>query len=146
MHAIRLAVRENVLQTVEVTEESYVAAIEETGRGFVAVEDDAIRGFAVANRLTGNIWALFVHPEHEGRGYGRELQHAMLSWLFTTGVARAWLTTAANTRAERFYRASGWRFVEHLKNGEVLFERSASERSDHSGPPVSGPHAGGQRS
>ena len=40
MHAVRLAVRENVLRSPEVTEASYVPAIESTGRGWLTTQPD----------------------------------------------------------------------------------------------------------
>ena len=126
MHAVRLSVQENVLASPEVTEASYIPAIEATGRGWVMVEDsEVIVGFAIGNSVTGNIWALFVRPEYEGRGYGRALQSAMLSWLFAQGVARAWLSTQPGTRAQRFYEKSGWSTTRVLASGEVAFEMRA---------------------
>ena len=126
MHAVRLSVHENVLASPEVTEASYIPAIETTGRGWVMVEGgEVIVGFAIANSVTGNIWALFVRPEYEGRGYGRALQSAMLSWLFAQGVARAWLSTQPNTRAQRFYERSGWSSAGALASGELAFDMRA---------------------
>lgn len=122
MHRIRLAVRENRLTSTAIREEHYVPAIEETGRGWVAVEDGAVLGFAVGNRNDGNIWALFVDPIHEKRGIGRKLQEAMIAWLFQEGLDRLWLSTDPNTRARKFYEASGWRFVRILSDGEAMYE------------------------
>lgn len=90
------------------------------------VEDsEVIVGFAIGNGVTGNIWALFVRPEYEGRGYGRALQSTMLSWLFAQGVAHAWLSTQPGTRAQRFYEKSGWSTTGVLASGEVAFEMRA---------------------
>ncbi len=119
MHAVRLAVKENALRSAAVTEASYVPAIEETGRGWVVEVEGVVVGFAVGNRVTGNVWALFVHPEHESKGYGRQLHGAMLSWLFAQGVERAWLSTEPGTRAQRFYETAGWQYQGVLPSGEV---------------------------
>ena len=73
MHDIRMAVRENRLISTILTEADYVDAIESTGRGWVSVAQDTVVGFAVGNALNGNIWALFVHPDHQARGHGRRL-------------------------------------------------------------------------
>ena len=73
MHAVRVAVHENRLMTLAITEEHYIPAIESTGRGWVIENHGVVVAFAVGNSETGNIWALFVHPDHEGRGYGRAL-------------------------------------------------------------------------
>ena len=82
-------------------------------------------GFAIGNAETGNIWALFVDPEHEGRGHGRALHDAMVEWLFARGLAHLWLGTEPGTRAERFYRAAGWRCTGKAANGEALYELSS---------------------
>jgi len=126
MHRVRCAVRENKLTMSSITESDYVAAIEDTGRGWVAHIDDAIVGFAVGNAVDGNIWALFIHPDCEGRGLGRQLHDLMVAWLFAQGLKRLWLTTDPATRARRFYEAAGWRYVETVASGESLYELYAT--------------------
>ena len=122
MHRVRMAVRENRLRSSVITEEHYVLAIKQIGRGWVVEVDAAIVGFSIGNGETGNIWALFVDPEHEGRGHGRALHDAMVDWLFSRGLRHLWLGTDPDTRAERFYRAAGWRFTGKAANGEALYE------------------------
>ena len=122
MHVVRLAVQENVLRSADVTEAAYLPAIEQTGRGWVIEEDGDVVAFAVGNSITGNIWALFVHPRHEGRGHGCALHATMVQWLFSQGVERAWLSTQPDTRAQRFYEQAGWRFKGLLANGEAAYE------------------------
>ena len=122
MHRVRLAVRENRLTSSAITEEHYLPAIEETGRGWVVEVDGTVVAFAVGNVETGNIWALFVDPEHEGRGHGRRLHDVMVSWLFSRGLPKLWLSTAPGTRAQRFYEAAGWQLKSVLPQGEVLYE------------------------
>jgi GNAT superfamily N-acetyltransferase len=90
----------------------------------VCEHDGQIVAFAAANPDTGNIWALFVHPSHEKHGFGRALHDAMLAWLRAGGQKTAWLTTEANSRAERFYRATGWKAVGAVPSGEIRFEKS----------------------
>lgn len=122
MHRVRLAVRENRLTTSVITERDYPQAIEDTGKGWVAVQDEQICGFAVGNKETGNIWALFVDPEAEGQGLGRQLHDEMTAWLFAQGLTKLWLGTAPGTRAQRFYERAGWKFVRILPDGEALYE------------------------
>ena len=81
-----------------------------------------IVGFAIGNALTGNVWALFVDPEEEGRGHGRRLHGAMVEWLFSRGVRRLWLSTDPHTRAQKFYELAGWSFAGMLPSGEALYE------------------------
>lgn len=131
MHRIRLAVRENRLTSSVVTEASYIPEIEATGRGWVSVVDGAVRGFAIGNHVTGNIWALFVDPDHEGRGHGRALHDTMVEWLQAQGLPRLWLTTGPDTRARRFYEKAGWTLVRPLPPDEILMEREAGEPLGH---------------
>lgn len=128
MHRVRLAVRENRLaDPSRVQPADYREMLRERGRGWVAEEGGRVVGFAVADRSRANIWALFVDPAAEGRGIGRRLHDAMLDWLFAEGVERAWLGTDPGTRAERVYRAAGWRFCGVDDNGEARFELSREE-------------------
>ena len=122
MHRVRLAVRENRLRSTVIREEHYVAEIEVTGRGWVITERGRIVAFAVGNKETRNVWALFVDPAHEGRGYGRRLHEAMVEWLFQQGVPSIWLSTDPGTRAQRFYETAGWTFRCVLPDGERYYE------------------------
>lgn len=122
MHRVRMAVRENRLVSLILGEKEYVNAISKTGRGWVVEDGDKIVGFAVGNRVTGNIWALFVDPDYEGRGIGQRLHDTMVAWLWDQGLDHLWLTTAPNTRAERFYQRAGWSRRGLGDDGEVRFE------------------------
>ena len=122
MHRVRLSVRENRLISVVLSEHDYVEAIESTGRGWVVEQQGVIVAFAVGDSSSGSIWALFVDPGHEGRGYGRRLHDIMVAWLWEQGHDRLWLTTEPGTRAERFYREAGWERVGAVPSGEDRFE------------------------
>ena len=122
MHAIRMAVRENRLVSCVLTEADYVAAIEVTGRGWVAEAGGSVVGFAVGNASSGNIWALFVHPDRQGLGHGRRLHDVVVEWLFQQGLACLWLSTEPQTRAQRFYERAGWSLAGALPTGELRYE------------------------
>ncbi len=117
-----MAVRENRLVSTVITEADYIREIEVTGRGWVAEDRGVVVGFAIGNKVTGNIWALFVDPDHEGRGHGRRLHDTMVRWLFDEGLTRLQLSTDPNTRARRFYERAGWSFVRVLPSGEAEFQ------------------------
>ena len=126
IQSVRASVRENRLVSTVITDEHVRIAIEETGRGWVVEEDGTIVAFAIGNATNGNIWALFVRPECEGRGYGRQLHDAMVDWLWSAGLDRLWLTTDRGTRAQRFYEAAGWQLMGTTDRGELRYElRSA---------------------
>jgi GNAT superfamily N-acetyltransferase len=124
MHRVRLAVRENRLSSPDrISEADYITEIESPGRGWVIETGGEIVGFAIGNSSTGNIWALFVDPHHEGRGHGRRLHDVMIDWLGSRGRMHLWLTTAPGTRAQHFYEAAGWRCTGPVHGGELRFVR-----------------------
>ena len=122
MHRVRLSVRENRLVFSVISESDYREHLEVLGRGWVIEIEGAIIGFAIANATDWNVWALFVHPDHERRGHGRQLHDVMVSWLWEQGVSKLWLTTDAGTRAQRFYEAAGRSLLGPGSSGQLLFE------------------------
>lgn len=105
-----------------ITEAHYLPAIEVAGRGWVVELDGVVVAFAVGNEHTGNIWALFVDPEHERRGYGRRLHDVMVAWPFSRGLEKLWLATGPNTRAQGFYEVAGWQFKGMATGGDARYE------------------------
>lgn len=123
---VRNSVRENRLVSRVIADDEVIEAIEQSGRGWVIEWHAKVVAFAIGNGTTGNVWALFVDPEHEGRGYGRRLLDEMVRWLWSRGLKQLSLSTEPGTRAERFYERAGWQRRELLPNGEVLFELQPS--------------------
>lgn len=110
---VRFAVKENVLSNPSLVSykdnEEYLTV---RGKGWVCEINNSIAGFAIADLKEHSIWALFVRPEHERRGIGKKLQDIMLDWYFGATKEKLWLETASSTRAEKFYKSSGWIEVE----------------------------------
>lgn len=83
---------------------------------FVAESDGVVTGFVSvgASRDTpgeGELYAIYVDPDHWGTGAGRELIAAGEDWLRSHGYEDATLWVLEdNPRARRFYVAAGWRF------------------------------------
>lgn len=128
LQLIRNAVKENVLSNPAlVQDKDYVEYLTERGKGWVCEKDGIIIGFAIADLKDDNIWALFVHPDQEQMGIGKALHEIMLSWYFKQQKERVWLSTGANTRAEKFYRLQGWRESGVYGKGEIKFEMSKEE-------------------
>ena len=123
---VRHSVRENRLVSTAISDEQVREAIELTGRGWVIEFAGDVVAFAIGNATNGNIWALFVHPDHERRGYGRLLHDTMVDWLWSQRLARLWLTTEPNTRAQRFYEAAGWLRMGPTSSGELRYELTAA--------------------
>lgn len=124
MHAIRMAVKENILNTPHlITRNDYMQMLTEKGKGWVYEENGVINGFAIIDAELKNVWALFVHPESEQRGIGRKLHDELICWAKGQNLDKLWLTTDPGTRAEGFYRKAGW--VENgMAGSEIRFEYS----------------------
>ena len=100
MSRIRLDVRENVLSNPgRITQQMYEDYLELLGRGWVAEVDGRIVGFSYANKTDASIWALFMAPDHEGRGIARHLLTLAVDWLFEQGNEKVRLSTGMDTRA-----------------------------------------------
>jgi ribosomal protein S18 acetylase RimI-like enzyme len=78
---------------------------------------ETIVGFVVAgpseeqaaSERIGEIYALYVLPDHWSMGVGQALMDAAVDHLAGTGSSRALLwVLASNTRARRFYERSDW--------------------------------------
>ncbi len=121
---VRNSVTENVLSSPDlVTDQDCEVFMFERGKGWVCEIATNIVGFAIADLVGNNIWALFLHPDHEKKGIGRKLHDMMLDWYFTK-QDNVWLGTAPGTRAELFYEKSGWRKV-GMYGRETKFEMTA---------------------
>jgi Acetyltransferases len=125
---IRLSVKENVLSNPAlVTEKDYIDYLTVRGRGWVCEINGTIVGFSIGDLQDNNVWALFIQPGYEGKGIGRELMRLLLQWYFANTNKPIWLSTAPDSRAEKFYRKYGWQETGQTKNGELVFELRAEE-------------------
>jgi GNAT superfamily N-acetyltransferase len=123
--------------TYEVSERGWSRALREIADGtspygclYVAMDDaGGIVGLAMGGPADeeaggaagplGAVYALYVRPEHQGRGLGRELVRAVAAHLARHGMTALEIgCLAANVPARRFYGALG---------GVVAGEREADE-------------------
>ena len=125
LHAIRMAVKENRLSDPSlISKQQYYDFITSYGKGWLSEEGGKVVGFAIIDERLNNIWALFVHPDHEGRGAGKMLHERMVDWHFTQKRDTLWLTTAPQTRAQKLYTTAGWKTMGAAANGDIRFEMS----------------------
>lgn len=128
IQAVRNSVKENTLSDPNlVTDEDCKEFLTIRGKGWVCVINNEVVGFSIVDLKEKNIWALFLRPEFESKGIGKQLHNVMLDWYFTQTTDNVWLGTSPHTRAELFYRKSGWEEIGTHGKGEIKFEMS-SER------------------
>ncbi len=120
---IRLGVKENALSDPsKVTAADCETYLFQRGKGWVAIYENKVSGFAIVDMKENNVWALFVHPDAEKQGVGKQLHSTLLQWYFEQTNSPIWLSTDPGTRAEEFYQRQGWKAMGILPNGEMKFE------------------------
>ncbi len=123
MHFVRIAVKENILSNPDlVTENDYQDFISKRGKGWVCEINNEIVGFSIVDIIDNNIWALFMNPNFEKKGIGKQLHKIMLDWYFNQTKKNVCLGTSPNTRAESFYKKAGWIEIGLHGNNEIKFE------------------------
>lgn len=128
IQVVRHTVKENTLSDPAlVTDKDCETFLTVRGKGWVCYKDDLLVGFAIADLKDHNIWALFMRPEFENKGIGKQLHRLMLDWYFSQTKETVWLGTAPETRAETFYRMQGWTQTGMHGKGEVKFEMTYEE-------------------
>ena len=122
MQIVRNSVKENQLSNPDlVKDKDYESFLTDNGKGWVCEIENEIVGFAIVNLAENNIWALFLNPEFEKKGIGKQLHNLMLNWYFQQTKTPVWLGTAPKTRAEQFYRFSGWQDI-GMHGKEIKFQ------------------------
>ena len=125
--AIRTAVKENPLSLEQLTEmgitpEAVLEMLAIPDCIWVAEINEITAGFAIADREEGSIFALFVLPEYEGLGLGRQLMDRAEAALFQQH-AHIWLETDSESRAAAFYQRRGWEVVEQLTGTDKRYQK-----------------------
>ena len=128
LHAVRMAARENILRNPSLaTPEDYTRYLTTDGKGWLFEEGGEVKGFAIVNTRAHEVWALFVHPDAEGRGIGRKLHDPLLEWYFEYFEDTLRIGAAPGTRAEKFYLKKGWKNQGIRMNGEIRFTMSVTD-------------------
>ena len=116
---------EDELRDLGITRESIAAMLDKGDlQGWVAVADRLVVGFSLAIVSTREIYALFVLPEHSGRGIGQALLDIAVYYLRRTAPGTVRLRTDPSVPAYRFYLKRGWKDAgtAHKKTDDVLLE------------------------
>lgn len=123
IQVVRNSVKENILSDPAlVTDKDCEWFMFERGKGWVGEADGRIVGFSIVDLQENNVWALFVHPDFENKKVGRKLHDIMLDWYFEQTKSNIWLGTSPQTKAETFYRKSGWQEIGMHGKNEIKFE------------------------
>ena len=127
---VRTAVHENHLSLAElaergITADALTALLAAAPPSAWVAEDDAgaVVGFAMVDLDEASLFALFVLPTHEGHGIGSALLAHAEAALFAQHD-RAWLETAADSRAAALYRARGWSDAQDIGDGDVRLHKA----------------------
>ena len=100
---VRHSVKENVLSNpLLVTDDDCREYIIQRGKGWVCEVNQQIIAFAIADLVENSIWALFVHPDHAGKGIGKQHHTIMLDWYFSNTNKKVWLSTAPRYESGNF--------------------------------------------
>lgn len=119
---VRNSVLENRLSDPNsITHEDCAYFMKNRGETWVAEFTNQIVGFAMIDTIDDRVWALFILPQYEKLGIGKQLHHMMLDWFFGLDKESVWLGTTPNTRAEGFYRKLGWQYSGKYGNDEIKF-------------------------
>lgn len=123
IQVIRNSVKENKLSNpLLITDAAVEEYITIKGKGWVYETENLIHGFAIADIKNKNIWALFLHPNMEGKGIGKALHNIMMDWYFSQTNEICWLSTDPKSRAAIFYIMPGWNETGDYGKGEIKLE------------------------
>ena len=137
---IRTSVKENYQSREEIarlgiTHESVAQMLATDCRAWIAEIEGKAIAFSFANKTEKTIFGIFVLPDFEDRGAGRQLMEAAENWLWSNNIHAIELITGndPNLRAYGFYVHLGWTPVgveqDGLFQGEMKFikERPATD-------------------
>ena len=121
IHEVRHGTAENRLTDPSLVTDEEVFWYMDHGVFLVAEDEGGVQGFTCANPQTGYVWALFVIDAAHGRGFGTALIEAATDRLRQAGHRQSFLTTGADTRANRFYASRGWQAMGDDFRGDIVF-------------------------
>lgn len=130
---VRNSVKENMLSDPSLVPDKDVEDyITNRGKGWVCEVNEKVVGFSIVDLVDKNVWALFVHPDFEAMGIGKQLHRIMLEWYFLQTKEKIWLGTDPESRAYLFYKMQGWKEVGTHGKMEIKFEMDIDDWNNQS--------------
>jgi GNAT superfamily N-acetyltransferase len=111
------------LAGIGITPSSIVEMLNTCCRAWIAEEEGQALAFSMADAEQGTVFAMFVRPDHERRGLGRQLMNQAEDWLFDSGWEEIWLLTGSDPglRAVGFYHYLCWMPVGQQADGQTKY-------------------------
>ncbi|RWU23076.1 GNAT family N-acetyltransferase [Pseudomonas alkylphenolica] len=126
---IRTSVTQNHLSREQLHEMGITAdalrdAMHKAPCAWIAEWQQEAAGFVMVDHDEGELFALFVRPQHEGKGIGQLLLHQAEAALFQRHEVIYLITDGDETiRANGFYRRLGWTVSGAVDARDVRFEK-----------------------
>ena len=125
---VRTSVRENHisrerLAELGITDTSISEMISASPCAWVAVLGDEIVGFSMIDVTDASLFAAFVLPLLEGKGFGTQLVLVAEGELFQHH-SEIWLETDKDSRAAGFYKHLGWSNEREAKGNQIRLTKT----------------------
>ncbi|HGM5578940.1 TPA: GNAT family N-acetyltransferase [Pseudomonas putida] len=136
---IRTSVKQNHLSREQmhdlgITATSLTEALREAPCSWIAEYEQEAVGFAMVDLDDGELFALFVHPQHEGKGIGRLLLQQAEAALFQHHEVIHLTTDGGQMiRANGFYQRAGWVSSGAVDDQDVRYEKRRTDPPASSG-------------
>ena len=113
------------LSDLGITAATLAEAVRSGTSAWIAELGGTAAGFAMVDAEAGEVFALFVRPEFEGRGLGRLLLNEAEKELFRHHDRICLVTDGhAHIRANGFYLHLGWSFACRVDERDVRYEKA----------------------
>jgi GNAT superfamily N-acetyltransferase len=96
------------IPTSEVDPDSVLTRLQSGHSAWVAWANGGLIGFSMANRTNGEVWAMAIGPEWEGKDIDRELMRQAEAWLLSHGWAEIWAAVPPEENAHGFCNGPAW--------------------------------------
>ncbi|NTS76047.1 GNAT family N-acetyltransferase [Catenovulum sp. SM1970] len=104
-------------------QQSYQLYIEKYGEGIVCLQENQIIGFAIVSIKESGLYSLYVKPNFQRLGIGKNLLKKAEAILKQAGAEQIFLAVNKNNDALNFYQKYGWKVKSH-RNWVTLHKKT----------------------